>query len=271
MKDVRGKTALVTGGASGMGLLWCERLAKDGADLVIWDINQDAADEAAERLRSSTGRKVYAQKVDVSDATLVDEAAEEALSTMGHIDVLVNNAGIVFAAPYLDSPKEKLSATIDVDLKAPMWTMQAFLPGMIQRNQGHIVNISSASGFIGVPRMPAYVAAKWGLIGLTESVRLELKLMHVSGVHFTLVCPSYVDTGMFAGAKPPLLTKMLKPEDVINTAYRAFKENRYIVKEPWLVKVTPPLKALLPYQVFDLISGLLGANKSMTDWRNERS
>jgi all-trans-retinol dehydrogenase (NAD+) len=270
MKNVRGKTALVTGGAMGMGKLWCERFARDGCNVVIWDLNEEAMNETAEDLRR-LGVTVLTQKVDVSKAEAVYEAADHAQAETGGVDILVNNAGIVHAGPFLETDDAKISAIIDVDLKALFWTMKAFLPRMIERNFGHVINISSASGYIGVPRMPAYVAAKWGAIGLTDSIRLELKLMKATGVKLTLVCPSYVDTGMFAGAKPPLLTKMLEPAEIVDIAYDAFKKDQYVVNEPWLVKLTPPLRALLPHKAFDLISDILGATKSMTAWRDERS
>jgi short-subunit dehydrogenase len=266
MKDVSGKTILITGGAVGMGLLWAEHFANDGANLVLWDIRQEPLDQAAEALRGR-GVDVLTQIVDVSDRNAVYQAALKAQAETGGVDVLVNNAGIVASDDFLKTPDEKISAVIDVDLKALFWTMKAFLPRMLERNSGHIVNVSSASGFIGVPRMPAYVAAKWGVIGLTESIRLEVKGMGKDGVKFTLFCPSYVDTGMFAGARPPLLTKILKPAEVVDIAYHGFKNDQYMIREPWMVKITPALKGLLPYQLFDLVSDTLGVTQSMSQWR----
>ena len=269
MRDVRGKTALVTGGAMGMGLLWCEHFADDGANVVIWDLNEEKLQEAGEKIRRR-GVKVLTQVVDVSKPQAVYEAAEVAKKETGGVDILVNNAGIVSAGPFLETPDAKLSAVLKVDLEAHFWTMKAFLPHMIEQNSGHIVTIASAAGFVGVARMPAYVAAKWGAIGLSESVRLELDLMGIKGVHFTIVCPSFVNTGMFAGARPPLLTSMLEPEEIVRKAYLAFKKDKIFVKEPWIVKVTPALKALLPTRAFDAISRLLGADSSMMQWRDER-
>lgn len=269
MKDVQGKTALVTGGASGMGALWARHLAEDGANLVLWDLNLEAAQSTAESLRPK-GVDVLVQRVDVANREAVYQAALKVKAETGGVDVLVNNAGIVFSRPFLETPDEHLSATIDVDLKAPIWTMKAFLPTMIERNAGHIVNISSASGFIGVPLMPAYVAAKWGVIGLTESVRYELKQMGKTGVQFTLFCPSYVDTGMFEGARPPRLTKMLKPEDAVARAYDGFKRDEYLILEPFLAKITPALKGILPTKLFDRIADLLGVTTSMQEWKDLR-
>lgn len=266
MKDFHGKGVVITGGALGMGKLWAERFGAKGARLMLWDINEPALAATKSDL-TGRGYEVHTAVVDVASYEAVYRAAAEAKAALGGVEVLVNNAGIVFAADFLQTPEERISKTIDVDLKALFWTMKAFLPDMLEANRGHIVNISSASGFIGVPRMPAYCASKWGVIGLTESVRLEVKLMGKTGVHFTLVCPSYVDTGMFEGAKPPLLTRMLKPEEMVDSAFRAVEKDQYMVLEPWLVKLTPTLKGLLPTAAFDLVSGILGANKSMTEWK----
>ena len=266
MKDVKGKTALVTGGASGMGYQWAELFAKDGASLVLWDLREDRLTEAAGKLRA-LGVDVLTQVVDVSDRGAVYRAALTAQAETGGVDILVNNAGIVFSKPFLETPDEHLAATIDVDLKALFWTTKAFLPRMLERGSGHIINVSSASGFVGVPLMPAYVASKWGVIGLTESLRYELR---GKGIGFTLFCPSFVDTGMFEGARPPLLTKMLKSEEVVARAYEGFRRGEYFIIEPFLVKITPALKGILPSRLFDLVAQVLGVTKTMDDWKDRR-
>ncbi|MFC1852081.1 SDR family oxidoreductase [candidate division CSSED10-310 bacterium] len=265
MKDVRGKAVLITGGAMGMGKLWAQHFAQDGARLILWDVNEKALKETEGELKAE-GCDVIVQTMDVTDREKVYKTVTELEKKYGNIDVLVNNAGIVAGGEFLNTPDEKLAATIDIDLKALMWTMKAVLPGMIKKGAGHIVNISSASGFVGVPFMLAYTASKWGVIGLTESIRLEMKELGHHGILFTCFCPSYVDTGMFKGARAPLLTKILKPEEVIDIAYDSFINDKYFVLEPWLVKVTPFLKGLLPTPIFDLISDVLGATGSMKHW-----
>ncbi len=110
--------------------------------------------------------------------------------------------------------------------------------------------------------MPAYAARKWAVIGMTESLRLEMELEGHKGIKFTLFCPSYVDTGMFDGVKPPLLAPILTPEIAVKRAYKAFRKGEYIILEPLIVKFTPALKALLPTTVFDRISNVLGISKS---------
>ncbi len=258
---VSGRIALITGGARGMGLLWAEHLVKDHSRVVLWDLDGAELERAAERIQS-LGGSVLTQVVDVTDRAAVYAAAVAAQSQMGPIDILINNAGIVAAGKFTEMPDEKLSATIDVDVKALLWTMKAFLPGMIERGAGNIINISSASGFIGVPYMPAYAASKWAVIGMTESLRLEMELEGHTGIKFTLFCPSYVDTGMFAGVKPPLLTPILTPEIAVKRAYKAFRRGDYFILEPFIVKFTPALKALLPRGIFDRVSDILGVNTS---------
>jgi all-trans-retinol dehydrogenase (NAD+) len=266
MKTVRGKVALVTGGALGMGREWCKHLAAEGARLAIWDINTEAMARTAEDLRRG-GAEVFTQQVDVFYRERVYEAALELKRKLGEVDILVNNAGMVYASPFLEASDEKLAATIDVNVKSMFWTCKAFLPHMMERNEGHVVNVSSASGFIGVPYMPAYTASKWAVIGLTESLRLEMKLLGKAGIRWTLFCPSYVSTGLFEGARAPLLTPMLSPEEAVERAYKAFKRDTYLVQEPFLVKLTPALKTLLPTRVFDLVSDVLGATDSMRHWK----
>jgi len=264
--DVRGKLCLVTGGARGMGKLWAEAFGADGARLALWDLDDEALQQTAAEFRAK-GWSVFTQTVDVAKRSRVYSAAAALTDEHGPVDILVNNAGIVAGGKFLEMKDERLEATIDVDLKALMWTCKAFLPGMIERGAGHVINISSAAGFIGVPFMPAYSAAKWGVLGLTESLRLEMKVLGHHGIGFTVFCPSYVDTGMFRGVKAPLFTPMLTPEQAVRRGYDGFRRGVYLVKEPFLVKLTPALQALLPTPLFDGISDLLNVTTSMSSWK----
>lgn len=266
MKDIRTKLALVTGGAMGMGKLWCRHLAADGARLAIWDVNAQALEATAKELTAG-GAEVHTAVVDVRKRQAVYDEAAKLAAEAGPVEILINNAGIVSAAPLLEHDDDKLQATIDINLTALLWTIKAVLPHMLAQDRGHIVNVSSASGFLGVPFMPAYTASKWGVIGLTESLRLELKQLGKTGVRWTLFCPSFVTTGMFEGAKPPLLTPFLSPEQAVAIAYRAFKRDRYLVKAPFMVKMTPLLGSLLPTPLFDLVAEAFGVTGSMREWK----
>jgi all-trans-retinol dehydrogenase (NAD+) len=258
---VQGRVCLITGGAKGMGKLWAEHLARDGGRIVLWDLDERSLEQTGRELRDG-GVDVLTQVVDVTDRAQVYESARVAVARMGTIDILVNNAGVVAAGRFLEMDDAKLDATIEVDVKALLWTMKAVLPGMIAKDSGHIINISSASGFIGMPYMPAYAASKWAVIGLTESLRLEMELERFHGIRFTLFCPSYVDTGMFAGVKAPKLVPLLSPEEAVKRAYKGFRRGEYFILEPFMVKFTPALKALLPRPIFDKVSDILGVTIS---------
>jgi len=262
---IKGSNCLVTGGARGMGKLWAERFAGDGARVVLWDLDEAELERTATGLRNK-GVSVFTQVVDVTDRERVYAAAKEVATSFGPIDILVNNAGVVSAGPFLDMPDEKLALTIDVDLKALMWTMKAFLPAMLAKGRGWILNVSSASGFIGVPYMPAYAASKWGVLGLTDSLRLEMGLSGHKEIGFSVFCPSYVDTGMFDGVKAPRLVPILSPEEAVRRGYKAFCRGEYVIVEPLVAKITPALKTLLPRPIFDAVTGILGVTTSMKQW-----
>lgn len=264
MKSVTNKTALVTGGARGMGLIWVHNLLRDGANVIIWGTDEIKLKSAQLDLsKKYSKRKISIQRVDVGDESQIIQAAEIALREQD-IDILVNNAGIMCHGPFVEVSSTEHSRIIDVNLKSIIWTMKCFLPGMLERNIGHIVNVASAAGFTGIPNMSAYVASKWGVIGLSESVRLEVRAMGKNQVNFTVFCPSYVDTGMFDGAKPPFLTRWLNPTDTVDLAYKAFKKNISIVIDPPLARVIPVSRSLLPTKIHDLLSGILGISSSMS-------
>ena len=265
MKDVGRKIALVTGGARGMGLAWAERLARDGATVILWGTNADRLRKAKSQLLGD-GSNHMALAVDVSSREAVYDAARDVLNRYGKIDILINNAGIVDGAAFLETSDQVIERILSVNVLSMFWTIKAFLPGMVARNEGHIVNVASAAGFIGVPRMVAYVASKWAVIGLTESLRLEVAGMGKIGVKFSTFCPSYVDTGMFSGVQPPKLTKMLQVDAVVDRAYRAFLDDKVMIQEPYMVKGIPIMKALLPGKVFDYLCKVIGVTSSMQGW-----
>ena len=199
--ELSGKTALVTGGASGIGKAFAKRLLRGGARVALWDLDPAAAEAARKEL--STFGEVRAYGVDVTDRAQVAAAAERLLSELGELDLLDNNAGVVFGGDFLSVPEEKLLKTVEVNLNGTLWCTRAFLPGMLRRGSGHLVMMASAAGLLGVPGMAVYSASKHAVIGFAESLRLELRNAGKPGIGITIVCPSFVSTGMFEGARPP--------------------------------------------------------------------
>jgi 2-dehydro-3-deoxy-L-rhamnonate dehydrogenase (NAD+) len=191
---LEGRSAVVTGGARGIGYACAERLAQSGADLTLWDVDRDALDHAAAALRQ-TGRRILTSVVDVTDMEAVASAARTAEQAMARIDILINNAGVTGPnKPTWDYDPAEWRKVIEVDLTGPFLCARAVIPGMIARGYGRIVNMASVAGKEGNPNAPAYSAAKAGLIGLTKSMGKELA---GRGVLVNCVTPAAAKTELF--------------------------------------------------------------------------
>jgi all-trans-retinol dehydrogenase (NAD+) len=266
MTHIRGRTVLITGGASGIGLLVGRRvLSHHAGHLVIWDVDKAALDQAMVELGREGGR-VSAVHVDITDPQQVRQALR-AIEAGGHsIDILVNNAAIVVGRPFVDHSSSDITQTMHVNAVAPMLLTRELLPGMIARGGGHIVNIASAAGMVSNPRMSVYASSKWAMIGWSDSLRLELEAS-TSGVRVTTVAPYYVHTGMFAGVRSPVIP-ILAPERVAEAIVSAITRDRIFVRLPWVVNLLPLVRGLLPARWFDVVVGKwLGVYRSMDHFK----
>lgn len=233
MTNPANKTALITGGASGIGRLMAEQLAALGARVVLWDINASGLDEVAAGIRARGGTAdTFA--CDLADANAIHATAARVLAEVGGVDILVNNAGIVIGKSFLETTDAQTEKIFAINSLALIRITREFLPGMIARGQGHIVNIASAAGIVGVPRLADYCASKWAAIGFDEALRLELRHAGHSKMITTVVCPYYIATGMFAGVRTrfPLLLPIMKPKVVAARIVRAIRKNHRRVVMP---------------------------------------
>ncbi len=267
MTDIAKKNVLVTGGASGIGRQMARRLARLGGNVIVWDIHEGNLGKVLEELRRDTGREAHGYVCDVSSREKVYEVAGRVKEEVGPVHVLINNAGIVSGKRFLELPDEKIIKTFEVNTLALFWTCKAFLPDMIARNAGHVVTVASSAGWVGVSRLSDYSASKWAAVGFDESLRMELR-QSAPGVKTTVVCPYFIDTGMFDGAKTrfPLLLPILKEEDVADRVVDAIRRNKPRLMMPPMVHAVPPLR-LLPVRVFDLVADVLGVNASMDEFK----
>ncbi len=270
MRDITGKRVLITGGAAGIGRKLADRFAAAGSEVLIADLNEEVARAAVAAL-AAAGRRAAAYALDIADRDAVLALRDRVHRDGGPIDVLVNNAGIVFGGAFLDVPLEKHFATYRVNVLGLTAVTHAFLPDLIARPDAHLVNIASASGFVGLPNGSTYASSKWAVIGFSESIRLELSLQGHRHVHTTIVCPSYVATGLFDGAKAVRTTGIVDPEHLADLVVRAVLRNKVYVLTPWVVKVTPVLKGVLPRAIFDATGAVLGVTTSMLGWRGHTS
>ena len=270
-RTVHGANVLITGAAGGMGRMYAERaVAERAASVILWDRDAAALGRTADELGSaSRGRtRVQSFVVDVGDLGAIAKTAQKVRRDAGNPDVLINNAGIVRGNRYFweTDNGEDTRPTMQVNALAPMYITREFLPGMIADayRPSRIVNIASAAGTLANPRMAVYAASKAALIGWSESLRLELEQADHPNVKVTTVTPSYISTGMFAGARGPALTPVLEPEYVVDRVWRAMLAGRPLLELPWSVGFSRALRGLLPTRVFDRIVGNgLGIYRSM--------
>ena len=260
---------LITGGASGIGKIMGRMALEKGAEcLIIWDINISSIENARKEL--SDYGKVAGYVVDVSRNELVTEAYEKVKAEYGYVDILINCAGIVTSNKTFDKQTtDEIFRTMNINTIAPMLVARAMLPDMLKRNRGHICTIASAGGMISNPKMSVYAASKWGVIGWSDSVRIELQEMK-SDVHITTVAPYYINTGMFDGVKSRIIP-ILKPEYVSKRVIRAIERNRTFRGIPFGMHFIRFWQAILPTRIFDFFFGqVFGIYHTMDDFTGRK-
>jgi NAD(P)-dependent dehydrogenase (short-subunit alcohol dehydrogenase family) len=193
-KTVSGKRVLITGAASGIGRATAVASARRGAELFLTDLNDASLQDAADEIREAGGTVHHAWALDVSDHAAVAAMADEIHAAHGSLDVVMNIAGIAVWGTVEKLSHEQWRRVVDVNLMGPIHVIESFVPAMIAAGRGgHLVNVSSAAGLFGLPWHAPYSATKFGLRGLSEVLRFDLR-RHDIGV--SLVCPGAVDTGL---------------------------------------------------------------------------
>jgi len=234
-KSLRGKNVLITGGGSGIGRLMAINFGKEGCNkVVLWDINSKGLESVAQEIKTAGG-DVVTYICDVSNREMIYQVADQVKKEVGKIDILVNNAGIVIGDFFMDNKDENIEKVIRINVLGPIWCTKAFLGDMMKENSGHVVSIASASSTYGVPKLADYAASKWAVFGFAESIRLELRKLKKSGVHSTIVCPYYINTGMFDGVKSP--NPLLPIQDQNDVAARIIKAIKTNQEELYLPRV----------------------------------
>jgi len=264
-----GKTVLITGGALGMGRELAFLFAREDARIALWDMNAEELDKTVEDLKQ-LGAQVKGYVVDVTDVEKVRETAEKVHEDFGLLDILVNNAGVVAGGHLLDVPLKKHIWTIDVNVNAVMTCTHVFLPDMIEKAEGHIVNVASAGGLMAVAGLTSYCASKFAVVGFTEALRAELRKMRHKKIRTTTVCPSVVGTGMFEGMTAPKMSPVLTPKEMARNIFVGMKKNNVYVKAPFMVKTIPLMKAILPPDAFAAMNESMGIHASMETWKGRK-
>lgn len=259
----QGELALVTGAGRGIGAALVSELAARGARVAVTDLELADAERVAVGL-DGDGHSSWT--LDVTDRGQIEDVRDELHARGDRVQILVNNAGVVFGGPFAEVPFEKHQLTLRVNTEAALAVTHAFLGDLIAAERAHILQVASASGFLGLPFGASYAASKWAVLGFSESLRLELGQLGHRHVSVTSLCPSYISTGLFEGVEPPRLTRLLTPETVAVRAIRATARGKRRVLTPWLVKIAPILVGA-PASVSDAVNAGLGVSRSMRTWR----
>ena len=258
--QLKDKTVLITGGASGIGKIMVRLMLERNAKVIIWDINQASIEETISAF-SNLG-VIAGYNVDVSNSKQIQEAATKVRQEHGSIDVIINNAGIIVVKYFHEHSTADIIKTMEVNANAPMLITAEFLQDMIHKNSGHICNIASSGGLISNPKMSVYAASKWSLIGWSDSLRLEMKQLKKK-VNVTTIMPYYISTGMFDGVKSKI--PILEPEATALTIVKAIEKNKKMVTIPgYIYRFTRFGQAVMSINIFDWFAGsMLGIYKTM--------
>jgi 3-oxoacyl-[acyl-carrier protein] reductase len=218
-EDLKGKTAIVTGGARGIGFASAKILAEHGAAVIVADVRQEAAEEACKALRSE-GLLALAFAVDVKDQASVQQMVDFALNNRGRIDILVNNAGIVDATPMLDLTVEAWDNLIDINLRGAQLCTQACLKKMLGQGSGKIIFMGSRAGEMGSDKVaPSYCASKGGILALAKSYAIYCAPYNIN---CNGIAPGFIETDMTKGRDDPNsvpIKRLGTPLDVAKSVY----------------------------------------------------
>ena len=190
MSDLSGKVALVTGAGSGIGAAIAEAFCRAQGSVIVADIDETGGQEVAGRIGDGEGQAKFL-KLDVTDEANCSKVAEQVISEFGRLDILVNNAGIGHVGTMLETAGEDLDRMYAVNVRGLFNVTKVFLPGMVERHQGVIINLASIGGVVGVRERLAYCATKFAVVGITKTMALDHALQ---GIRVNCLCPGRVET-----------------------------------------------------------------------------
>jgi short-subunit dehydrogenase len=251
-----GQTAAVTGGARGIGLATAKALLGQGMKVAIGDVDLDEARASADRL----GPSAIALPLDVTDRESFSAFLDEAERQLGPVDVLINNAGIMQIGRFIDEDDLTAKRQIDINLHGVILGMKIALEKMIARDRGHIVNISSQAGKFGAPGGATYSATKHAVVGLSEAVRGELRLMDAH-VDVSYVMPYVVNTELGGGLGQARGLSNLEPSEVADAIVDALKLGTVEVWVPKSSRRTNVLAAVLPRRLSEGMARAMKADR----------
>jgi short-subunit dehydrogenase len=251
MQTIRNKNALVTGAASGIGRAIALRLAQEGANLYLLDVNEAGLAKVVSTAKQQ-GTQAMGRRCDVSQPQQIAESVSYVLSRWGVVDILVNNAGITYYGKTELMAAEHCEKLLAINLHAPIHFTRELLPTLLERPEAHVLNVASFFGLIGTRRLAVYTSSKFGVVGFSESLRAEYARC---GLGVTALCPGFVDTNLFSTAprgedqaenKLPPKWMLTTPEKIANRAIKAIYRNQALVVQQPYAKLAYYVKRFFP-------------------------
>ncbi len=253
MDNIRGKTIAITGAARGIGYATAKALLAHGARVVIGDRDVAVLESAVAdlvKLGPATG-----YPLDVTDRESFEVFLDKARSDgAGHLDVLINNAGVMPIGSFLDETEQSIRSAMEVNLYGVLTGCQLALPEMVRRRSGHIINISSLSGLIPLPGQALYNATKFGVVGMSTALADEFA---PHGVHVSVVMPPFTRTELIAGTAEPKIPPV-EPEDIAEAIVKTLNKPKTHVSVPPALRFTAQIAQLLPPRGRRMMNKLMG-------------
>jgi NADP-dependent 3-hydroxy acid dehydrogenase YdfG len=257
-RPIAGRVVASTGAARGIGRATAAALAREGATVAIGDLDIELARRTAEQI----GLRAASFELDVTDRESFERFVDDVEAQLGPLDVLVNNAGIMALAPFLAEDDATARRQVDVNVHGVLLGMKVVLPRLVARGRGHVVNIASAAGKGPYPGGATYCGTKHFVVGVSETVRGELR---GSGVDLSVVMPVVVDTELATGVRTAWGVPRLAPEDVAAAIVGTLRRPRFDVFVPRSLGPLTVAEWLLPRSVRELLHRAIRADRVLAD------
>ncbi|XP_075695625.1 short-chain dehydrogenase/reductase 3 [Rhinoderma darwinii] len=267
LRDLQGDTVLITGGGRGIGRHLAKQFAKQGAKkIILWGRTEKCLKETAEEIKQM-GTECHYFICDVGNREEVYQQAKAVREKVGDVTILVNNAAVVHGKSFMDSDDDALLKSQHINTLGQFWTTKAFLPRMLELQNGHIVCINSVLALSAIPGAIDYCTSKASSFAFMES--LTLGLLDCPGVNATTVLPFHTNTEMFQGMRIrfPHLFPPLKPETVARRTVEAVQKNHALLLLPWTMHLLVILKSILPQSALEEIHRFSGSYTCMNTFK----
>src|SRR3954452_4956809 len=255
-RTIGGRVVAITGGARGIGKATAAALVREGASVAIGDVDVALAKSTAEEL----GPSVRAYPVDVTSRPSFAEFLDSVERDLGPLDVLVNNAGIMPIGALLEEDDATAHRLVDINVHGVIYGVKEALPRMLARGSGHVVNLASVAGKAGFPHLATYCATKHAVVGLSESMRAELR---GTAIELTCVMPALVNTELTSGVDAGRGVHKAEPEDVADSIVEALRQPRFEVYVPRSVGRIKRFLDFMPRSAAEALGRLLDSDKVM--------